>query len=227
MEPDLAERLHHVICARHSTRAPFDPRWHVGPHELDAIVAAARWAPTPHNMQNFALIVVQDPALLRELGSLHAPVSPVFVAETAPLLSRSQEELEHRQTGLLAAQFAGSGSSRPLAELIAGAPLLLVVIYDASQRAPASENDVLGMIGLGCVLENMWLTAHALHLDAQVVSSFSGESVEPSVKQLLAIPDTWRIAYVLRLGHAVTAASGQRVRRDLQRFVHHDHFGEP
>ena len=225
MEPDLAERLRHLICARHSTRAPFDPRWHVGSHELDAIVDAARWSPTPHNMQNFELIVVDDPARLSELGSLHAPISPEFVKETEPLLARSQEELELRQTGLLAAQFAGLGSSRPLAELIAGAPMLIVVVYDTSQRAPASKHDVLGMIGLGCVLENMWLTAQALHLDAQVVSSFSGESVEPSVKKLLAIPDPWRIAYVLRIGHAITAASAHRVRRDPPRFVHRDHFG--
>jgi hypothetical protein len=32
---------------------------------------------------------------------------------------------------------------------------LLVILFDPSKRAPASEGDVLGMMSLGCVMENM------------------------------------------------------------------------
>ena len=53
------------------------------------------------------------------------------------------------------------------------APLLLVVVYDPSRRAPASEGDFLGIISLGCVMENMWLAAESLGIGMQIVSSLS------------------------------------------------------
>ena len=32
---------------------------------------------------------------------------------------------------------------------------MFVVVYNPRKRAPASEGDVLGMMSLGCVMENM------------------------------------------------------------------------
>src|SRR5678816_4652821 len=155
MDPDNAARLQHLIETRHSSRLPFDPAWRVNEHELAGIVEAARWAPTAHNMQNFRLVVVDDPRTLDELGRLRAPVSPVFIAENYRLLSWSVEELEQRGVGLLATSLPSSWTSDParvpanasrvLGELIAGAPMVLVVIFDAMQRAPASEGDMLGI----------------------------------------------------------------------------------
>lgn len=236
MDPNNADRLQHVIEHRHSSRAPFDPAWRVTGDELARIVDAARWAPTAHNMQNFRLIVVDDPMLLDELGRIRAPVSPVFIAENYRQLSWSVDELAERGTGLLATMFPPSwwtpdpagaprNFSRRLGELIAGAPMVIVVVFDASQRAPGSEGDVLGMISLGCVLENMWLAAQACHLDVQVVSSFSGDRVEPAVMRALGAAPPWRIAYALRLGHALAPATMPRVRRDPESFVHHNRFG--
>ena len=78
MDPNNADRLMHLIECRHSSRAPFDPAQPVAPSELARIVEAARWAPTAHNMQNFRLIVVDDPRVLVELGAIRAPISLVF-----------------------------------------------------------------------------------------------------------------------------------------------------
>jgi len=235
MDPRNPERLQNLIETRHSARIPFDPAWRVSEHELAQIVDAARWAPTAHNMQNFRLVVVDDPRLLDELGRIRAPVSPVFIAENYRQLSWSLEELEQRRVGLLASSFPASwwtsdparapaNASRVLSELIAGAPIVIVVIFDSAQRAPASEGDVLGMISLGCVLENMWLTAQVLKLDVQVVSAFAGEAVESEVKPVLGIPPAWRIAYALRLGHARTPTLSPRVRRDPATFVDRNRF---
>jgi hypothetical protein len=38
-------------------------------------------------------------------------------------------------------------------------------VYDNRKRAPASEGDALGLISLGCVLENMRLTAGPVSAD--------------------------------------------------------------
>ncbi len=67
--------------------------------------------------------------------------------------------------------------------------MLLIVIYDARKRAPASEGDVLGLISLGCVMENMWLMAHVLGIGFQVMSVFSGDLEEEKVKKILEIPE--------------------------------------
>jgi nitroreductase len=113
---------------------------------------------------------------------------------------------------------------RLLGETIAGAPMVIVVMFDPTERAPASEGDVLGMISLGCVLENMWLAAQVSHLDVQVMSAFSGEVTEPQIMDILGVPQPWRVAYALRLGHAVAPAEQLRVRRDPETFVHRNHF---
>ena len=46
-------------------------------------------------------------------------------------------------------------TSGTLDETIKGSPAVLVVVYDTRKRAPASEGDVLGILSLGCVMENM------------------------------------------------------------------------
>ena len=40
------------------------------------------------------------------------------------------------------------------------------------------ENDFLGVISLGCAMENMWLMAHSLGIGVHIVSSLSGNEVE-------------------------------------------------
>ncbi|MEP6860367.1 MAG: nitroreductase family protein [Deltaproteobacteria bacterium] len=236
MEADPAERAHHLIWSRHSSRTPFDPTWHVTPRELALLVEAARWAPSPHNMQNFQLVVVESPAVLAELGTIRAPMSPLFLAESSCQLAPTPEELERRQTGILATSIPPGGRDQPapgsaenprvLGELISGAPMLIVVVFDPTVHAPASEHDVLGMMGLGCMLENMWLIAQALHLDFQVVSSFAAPEIERDVEHVLAITAPWRIAYALRIGHAIAPQITPRIRRDVVRFVHRDHFAK-
>ena len=103
-------------------------------------------------------------------------------------------------------------------------PVLLVVVYDPSSRAPASEGDFLGIISLGCVMENMWLAAESLGIGLQIVSSSSPEG---EVKRILHIPDDLIIAFSCRLGHPVSeTAKYLRVRRGVKDFAHHNHFGD-
>ena len=70
-----------------------------------------------------------------------------------------------------------------------GSPVLLIVIYDPRKRAPASEGDVLGFMSLGCVMENMWLMAQSLGISLQILSTFSGKTIEKEVKRILNIPE--------------------------------------
>lgn len=228
-----------VIQERRSVRLSFDPSRPVKSDDLKRIIEAARWAPTPHNMQNFEIIVVDDRKLLRKIGSIKSPVSESFVRENYRQLSVSKKELLQRRVGILGTYFPpawrdparfdevlGKERNSSLNDAIDGSTAVLVVVYDPRKRAPASEGDFLGILGLGCVMENMWLTAQALKIGFQIMSIFSGEKVEEKVKRVLAVPKHLRIAYAARLGYPVHPSNRYlRVRRDVEDMTHYNGYG--
>lgn len=225
-----------LVQARHSSRVPFEPSRRVEKDALRQILEAGRWAPTAHNMQNYEVLVVDDPDLLASLRSIRRPISLEFLRENYPLLSFSEEELRRRKIGLLGTMFPASWRTQDpnpeaLAETGQARPsfpptsLLLFVLYDPGRRAPASEGDFLGIISLGCLMENMWLMAQWLGIGCQIVSALAAGPVEREVKILLGIPESRKIAFAMRLGYgAEGAAKSLRVRRDIGDFTYHNRY---
>ncbi|HET9623240.1 MAG TPA: nitroreductase family protein [Kofleriaceae bacterium] len=115
-------------------------------------------------------------------------------------------------------QLARAGS---LGDAIAGAPMLIAVVFDPGAAAPGDPH---GMISLGCVLENLWLAASACRLDVQIMSGLAAAATAPEVKRVLGIPAAWQIAYALRLGHALRPAAQPRDRRVSELVVGRNHF---
>ena len=227
-----------VIRRRHSVRVPFDPGHQPAEDELQSILEAARWAPTAHNMQNFEIIVVADQATLAAIGRVRGGTSEAFVRENYAQLSFSEEELIRKGTGLIATMFPPSwrtpdGKSEEatdvehgfLDETMRSCPVVLIVVYDTRERAPASEGDFLGIMSLGCVMQSMWLTAEALGIGMQIMSVFSAQHVEEELREILSIPDYIDIAFACRLGYpAVEPGRYLRVRREIQHFTHRNTF---
>ena len=112
-----------------------------------------------------------------------------------------------------------------MARQIVSCSALLFVLYDPRRRAPASENDFLGAVSLGCAMENMWLVADSLGIGVHIVSSLSESSVEKSIMEMLNVPDNFVIGFTMRLGYPVGQAKYLRVRRDLEDFTHRNGFG--
>jgi len=228
-----------LIEQRHSSRDPFDPDRPVAKEDLRRIIEAARWAPTAHNMQNFDIIVVDDKGVLEEIGKIKSRVPEAFIRENYQQLSFSEKELLQKKVGILGTGFppdwrdaakldkaVRENKPSPLSQRIRGSPVLLIVVYDARKRAPASEGDVLGFMSLGCVMENMWLMAQSLGISAQVLSVFSKDAVDKEVKRTLRVPEHMKVAFALRLGYPVPAAvKSLRVRRDAKALTHHNRFG--
>ncbi|MGD0951192.1 MAG: nitroreductase family protein [Methanotrichaceae archaeon] len=228
-----------VIQDRHSSRVLFDQDHAPSKHDLMQILEAAPWAPTAHNMQNFEIVVVDDKKQLEELGNIESKISEDFLRENYQQLSFSEEELLQKKVGILGTMFPPSWrtpgdwgkvarESEPstLDQTIEGSPVLLIVIYDARKRAPASENDIWGFMSLGCVMENMWLMAQELGIGFQIMSVFGGNSVERDVKKILGISEYMRIAYAVRLGYPISKLSKfLRVRRDIDGFADYNRFG--
>jgi nitroreductase len=206
---DVAE----IIRRRHSERVVFDPHHRPPDNHIRAILEAARWAPTAHNMQNFE-IVVDDEETLAEIGLVQSGVSEEFVRENYSQLSFSEEELIQKGTGVLATMFPPSWQKPDarveeitdfehgfLDEIMRSCPVVMIVVCDTRRRAPASEGDFLGIMSLGCVMENMWLLAESLGIGMQIMSVFGGPRVEVDLRRILAVPDHLRIAFACRLGY--------------------------
>lgn len=232
------EQINQVIRMRHSERGPFDPERYPTDDVLQAILEAARWAPTAHNMQNFEIVVVDDQTTLGAIGRVQAGTSEDFIRENYAQLSLSEEELIQKGTGLLATMFPISwrnpdgrtkdvmdGENGFLTATMQSCPVVMIVVYDTRKRAPASEGDFLGIISMGCVMQNMWLTAEALGIGMQIMSVFSAAHVEKELHKILAIPEYMRIAFACRLGYpAATPGRYLRVRREVRRFSHRNSF---
>ena len=100
-----------LMQQRHSARAPYDPARPVADRDLRQILEAARWAPTAHHMQDFEIIVVDDPATLAEIGAIRRDISPTFLRENYQQMSFSEDELRRRKTGVLASMYPPSWRS--------------------------------------------------------------------------------------------------------------------
>lgn len=228
-----------MIEKRQSTRSPFDAGRAVPREALQQVLEAARWSPTAHNMQNFEVIVVEDRKLLEEIAAIKGPVSEVFIRENYAQLSFSEDELKKKKTGILGTMFppswrtpgatpkAGADAESMQNKLVQMSSALLVVLYDPSRRAPASEGDFLGIMSLGCVMQNMWLAAQSLGIGFQIISSLSGDYIEGIVKRMLGVPSRLRIAFSARLGYPVRSSPYLRVRRDVKDFTHHNRYDVP
>jgi len=232
------EDLLKLMKERHSSRVFFDPDRPVAKEHIAKILEAGTWAPTAHNMQNFEVIIIDDKKLIRTIAAMKAPVSLKFIRENYKQLSFSDEELQKKKTGISGTIFPAAwrkhqimkdeieDSSRDLfmqAELLS-TPVLGIVLYDPFPRAPASPGDFLGIMSLGCVMENLWLMANSLGIDFHIVSSLSNGSVKRGIKKLLHIPDRLVIAYSFRLGYAIERTDYLRVRRDVTDFIHHNGY---
>ncbi len=226
-----------IIQERQSARVPFDPNKKVSKENLQQILDAARWTPTAHNMQNFAIVAVDDGDVLEKIGNVKSRISEEFLRENYEQLSFSKEELLEKKTGILGAMFppswvnpskmaeiARESAPMPLTQSIRGSPCLLIVVYDPCKRAPASEGDVLGFMSLGCLMENMWIMAQSLGISLQILSAFAAPPVEKQVKKILSIPEPLKIAYTCRLGYPTGSAKYLRVRRDIEDFTHFNKF---
>jgi nitroreductase len=176
--------------------------------------------------------VVDDKKLIELIANIKRPVSESFIRENYKQLSFTDEELMRKKTGLLARMFPTSWTAPdykpeikaekedlPAQRPIPSCPLMMFVVYDPAKRAPASEGDFLGILSLGCLMENMWLMASYLGISFNIVSSLSSESSETEVKRMLEIPVNLQLAFTIRLGYPFEDQGNLlRVRRDLVDF---------
>jgi nitroreductase len=191
-------------------------------------------------MQNFMIVVVDEPERLAAIGKIPAEMSETYLRETYEHVSFNEAELKDKKTGTLASIYPRAwtdpeawnpeSDARSQLTLLGRAVLepqvLLVVLHNSAVHAPDSKGDALGLMGLGCVMENMWLMSESEGLGMHILTVFRDGSVEKEVQRVLDIPAAMKIAFACSVGYPVTPeAPYLRVRRNLEDFVHHNQFG--
>jgi nitroreductase len=165
-------------------------------------------------MQNFEILLVDDKEKIEAIGKIPAEMSEYFLRENYAQLSWSEDELRIKKTGMLASNFPATWTnpeawspdsdyrhqSTFVGRSVQESPVLLVILYDASKRAPGCEGDMLGHMALGCVMENMWLISESLGIGFHVLSVFSDGTVEKQIRKLLHFPSHMKIGFACSLG---------------------------
>jgi nitroreductase len=132
MKPDIVKQIHDVIVNRRSIRAYSTQP--VTSEQLEQLVEAARWAPSPSNIQSWRFVVVQE---ARQLATLTS-VSPGFPREATAAIVVCSDRRDVR------------GCEEPLATTLV-----------AEEAAMASQNILLTAcaVGLGsCVVASFSAT---------------------------------------------------------------------
>src|SRR5450631_3192533 len=114
-----------------------------------------------------------------------------------------------------------------LRDSLQGSQTLLLMLYDPAIRAPASDGDFLGIMSLGCVMQNLWLAAQNLGISMQILSALGATPVQRELRPILRIPETRSVAFACRLGFPMPpTAAPLRIRRELPDFVYRNRWGD-
>src|SRR5215469_3254237 len=88
------EDLLTLIKTRQSTRGAFDAKRPISKEDLNKILEAGSWAPTPHNMQNYEILVVDDEKLLEAIGDIQFTIPRANIEENNLYMSATEDDLE-------------------------------------------------------------------------------------------------------------------------------------
>ncbi len=145
---DLAD----IITGRRSVRA-FRPD-PVSREQLEQLLEAARWAPSPHGRQPWRFAVVTQPE------------AKLALAAAMGEEWRNQLALDGQDAEIIALRHRKSH------ERIVGAPAIIIpcLYLEDLDRYPDAERQAaettMAIQSLGCAIQNMLLTAYAIGLDS-------------------------------------------------------------
>jgi nitroreductase len=182
---------------------------------LARVLDAARWAPNGGNRQGVRFVVVRDEAKRQRLAELYlGPWKAYLSAATARCGAESMTQL-----------FAAADH---FAEHLADVPVIIVVCAEWSSIYPTDHQ--LGRISVvgGCsiypAVQNLLLKAREEGLGTTLTTLLC--SLEPDVKDLLAIPEGVITAAHVALGWPARPFPKRLSRRPLHEMAFLDTYGQ-
>lgn len=169
---------------------------------LENVLEAGRWAPSAGNSQPWHFMVVTDADIKRRVAEVCTQSSKKAWSRFPP----------HRAKYL--SQRGGSWDKSAMARI----PTLVVVCYEFPEEI--REELILG--STWAAIENMLLAATAEGLGSCIYTFYDLDE-EEKLKEILQVPDHYRIAAMVQLGYSKTEPP-LPTRRTLEEIVSYEHF---
>jgi len=169
---------------------------------LKKVLDAGRWAPSAGNSQPWRFVVVTDADVKKGIAKICTEFSKKAWAKFSPERAR-----------YLVAR-GGSWDKSGIGRI----PVLIVVCYETLERM----REELVLSSAWCAIENMLLAATAEGLGS-CIYTFYGVEEEDRLKEMLRVPERYRIAAMIQLGYsAVDPVLPSR--KVLNEVVSYQHF---
>ena len=194
-----SKQLLEIICKRRSVRVYRTGK--VTDKQLEAILEAARWAPSGANTQPWELVVTRDRNKMKRMRE-------IFYSEW----KRRKREDPVTYKGLTK-YYVGDAS---VVVLVCGDPRTMQVYL--TTREPG-DREKLFQASIANAVEHMMLVAASMNLGTVWVSV--REEVEPELRELFNVPQPLRLLWVVPIGKGRFWPKA-KPRRKVSDFVHQE-----
>jgi nitroreductase len=166
--------------------------------KLNAVLEAARWAPSWANTQCWRFIVVRD--------------------------SKMKDELANT---LIKVELGGKLSDNPSIEAIKSAPIVIVVCAELGKsgyefgKPATNKGDFWYMFDVALAMQNLALAAHSLGLGTGYVGALDAQKVA----QILGVPKGVAVVGMTPLGYPSREGRSPG-RKELSELVFHESYGQ-
>jgi len=189
-----------VVVKRRSVRKfKQDP---VPKEVLNRILEAGRWAPSAGNSQPWRFIVVTDVNVKERISETCTRFSRKIWAAFAP------------ENAKYLAQRGGTWDKKYMKNV----PALIAVCYNV----PRKMRDEVALASAWAAIENMLLAATSEKLGSCIYTTYDSEE-ENELKEILKIPEPYRLAAIIQLGYADYHPPPPS-RKRLDEIVSYQHF---
>ncbi len=192
--------FYEVVAKRRSVRKFMEKP--VPEEVLIRVLDAGRWAPSAGNTQPWHFIIITDADVKGKIAKICTEFSRKAWAEFPP------------QTARYLAARGGSWDKSGMTKI----PVLIAVCYSVPKQM--REELILG--SAWCAVQNILLAATAEGLGSCIYTFYNIEE-ERRIKQILEVPENYRIATLIQLGYSKEEPQ-KPSRKELKEIVSYQHF---
>lgn len=193
----MTQELLGVIQKRRSVRVYKTGK--VTDEQLQAILAAARWAPSGANTQPWELIVTRDRKKMKRIREIY---------DNEWRQRKREDPVNYKG---LKKDYVGDVS---VIVLVCGDPRTKMVYLTTRQQA---DREKLFQASVANAVQQMMLVAASMSLGTVWVSV--REEVEPDLRELFQVPEPLRLLWIVPFGHASSWPKA-KPRRKVSDFTH-------
>lgn len=189
---------------------------------LARVLTAATWAPTGGNMQPWRIVLVREGAAKQRLEELYRPRWESYLLHYTKKAAALPADARERSARAIA---AGNYLARHLHEV----PAIAVFCFDpGAMTITDAEQPRPSVVGGGSVypaVQNLLLACRNEGLGCVLTTLLCMD--EPTVRELLALPDGWYTCAHVPMGYPVGGGHGPIARKPVASMVYADTWGDP